>query len=86
VSPGPVTAYRRVKPGQFYLYDGTNAQAIVDWSHGHCYIAEGQLYVMTKERGDVVVDIGDRVTPGLVAGDWYYLSPEAYEVGWREHT
>jgi len=41
---GPITAYRRVKAAAFYLYDGTNAQAIVDWSHGHCYIAEGQLY------------------------------------------
>lgn len=83
MSSGPVTAYRRVLPADFYLYDGSNAQAIVDWSAGHCYQADGQLIVMTK-RGDLVVDPGDRVCHGLVAGDWYPIDPDAYRAGWQE--
>jgi hypothetical protein len=84
MSPGPVTAYRRVLPADFYLYDGTNAPAIVEWSAGHCYQADGQLIVMTK-RGDLVVEVGERVTHGLVPGDWYPIDPEAYAAGWIEH-
>lgn len=83
MSPGPVTVYKRVKQATAYLYDGTNAQAIVDWSAGHAYIAEGQLYVMT-DRGDAAVEPGDRVIHGLV-GEWYPITPDAYHAGWREH-
>ena len=79
-----MTVYRRMLPADFYLYDGTNAQAIVDWSAGHAYKAEGQLNVMTK-RGDVVVEPGDRVTSGLVPGDYYPIDPDAYTAGWLEH-
>jgi hypothetical protein len=78
----PVTVYKRVQPAEAYLYDGTNAQAIVAWSAGHAYIAEDQLYIIT-DHGDWPADIGDHIIRGLV-GEYYPITPEAYAAGWRE--
>jgi hypothetical protein len=79
---GPVTVYKRVQPAEAYLYDGTNAQAIVAWAGSHAYIAEGHLYIIT-DRGDVVVEPGDHIIRGLV-GEYYPITPDAYTAGWRE--
>ena len=79
---GPVTIYKRVRQAEAYLYDGTNAQQIVDWAQGHAYIAEGQLYIIT-DHGDWPADIGDRIVHGLV-GEWYPITPAAYTAGWTE--
>ena len=79
---GPVTVYKRVRQADAYRYTGTNAQAIVDWTAGHAYQAEGQLYIQT-DRGDVVAEPGDWIVHGLV-GEFYPCTPEAFTAGWRE--
>jgi hypothetical protein len=82
VVTGPVTVYKRMRQADAYLYTGRNAADIVAWAQGHAYIAEGELYIIT-DRGDAVADPGDHIIHGLT-GEWYPITPAAYEAGWRE--
>jgi hypothetical protein len=97
---GPVTVYKRVQPAEAYLYDGTNAQAIVAWAGNHAYIAEAQRIDGTDAEGEpvwvtydalyIITDRGDTVVePGDhiirgLVGEYYPITPQAYAAGWRE--
>jgi hypothetical protein len=81
---GPVRIYRHIEPGDGWCYDDpSEAQAIVDWSDGHAYIADGELVIITN-RGDVAADLGDTIIRNL-RGHFYPCPPDDYKAGWRQY-
>jgi hypothetical protein len=76
----PIQIEKRPTRTWALLYDGTNADEIVDWAHGNAFIDDDGLTIRTDRR-EVLAQPQDYIVRGLV-GEYYPISPEAFAAGW----